>query len=163
MAALVGAVLKADYSFCFSAFFSLNIVNQKIWYLLKSNEDKKYYELAQFIKEAEDTCFFYIYPALSNDPINNDNLQCKIVKNLTNVYSFPVKTNQHGVCISIDSLDTFINSSKGKLISLHSKIALQESIPVNFFEGHLLRIDVLFKIKLKRIFNLLKSIIHKFI
>ena len=125
IAALVGAVLKADYSFCFSAFFSLNIVNQEIWYLLKYNKDKKYYELGPFIKKAEDTCFFYIYPALSNDSINNDNLQCKIVKDLTNVYSFPIRTKEHGICISIDSLDAFINSSKEKLISMHSGIALK--------------------------------------
>lgn len=113
MAALAGAILKAQKVYCFSGFFSLTNVNQDVWYLLKKEKDNllynQYYEISSYVKEAYNTEFVYVMPGLSKDMINNDWLQCKYVEKFENVYCLKIKEKNHGVCMPQYLLREFLN------------------------------------------------------
>jgi len=125
MAALAGALLEANRVYCFSAFFSLDDVNQEIWYMLKKNENvperKKYYNIVKYIKEAKNTKFFYVYPGLSKDLINNDSYQSTLVEGIGNVYTFRMKEKGHGTCMRKETLQAFVNYNENDLIYLSKK------------------------------------------
>lgn len=122
MAALVGALLGARCVYCFSAFFSLNNVDQEVWYLLNREKDNplynKYYEIYDYIKWAKCTHFFYVFPGLSEDKINNDSIQCGFVDDLDNVHVFKMKEKEHGICMYPYVLKEYLNLNYEKLIEI---------------------------------------------
>lgn len=136
MAATAGALMHAEQVFSFSALFNLNIMYKGIWDLYEAGFDdpriSQYYDLRPHIKNAANTSFFYMYPALNRDPVANDHEQNLMVKELDNVYDFPIHSPAHGVVIAMEMVEVYLNKTPDKLKKLHEKMAKKYSgIPVD--------------------------------
>lgn len=130
MAVLAGVLLESKCIFCFSCFWSLNCINYDVWHLVgfyqNDPQRNKYYDLVPIIKESNSR-IVYIYPANNRDEINNDHVQCELVKNLKQIIQIPVKSKRHGACINRFLLSKLVN------LSDYSQITAEYDRPMSEF------------------------------
>ena len=135
-AVLFGAILKAQYTLCFSAQFNLflggNIDKNPF---LKKNLDNpqkvNYYDIVPFLKQSL-TPIFYFVPFYAKQDLP----QIKYVKSLSNVYVFKMRSRHHGVPILKCMLKNLINLTYTDLLKIHNetseKIISQIAFSVKF-------------------------------
>lgn len=135
-AAVIGSILGAETVFCFSGFFSLYHISADPWFLpdhlAGEQHYNKYYEVVPYLKN-KTFKMFYFYPALSKDEINNDSFQCTLVKDCDNVYTFPMKTKEHGVAVAPYCVQDLVSMEPGELVRLHGGLKPGRPIPHESF------------------------------
>jgi len=126
-AALFGAKIKAQMAFAFSAQFSIYEFNKgptSYFYLnkyLENREVNQYYNICETIKDAIPIAYFY------PEENEGDRKQAVLVKDFSNVMSFPVVTATHGLELnnrerirllqmSVEEVKTLYVKNKGKSI-----------------------------------------------
>ncbi len=125
-ASLLGALLKAEQIFCFSAQFSLESILENPKQrarnptLVKYENDalvKQYYRIDNILRDSQ-VPVFYFYPAMAE----SDKKQSLYVKNLSNVYSFAFKQSVHGRTCYLVNLPSLLNRSVDDMLGLHQEL-----------------------------------------
>lgn len=121
IATLLGTVLNADYVYCFSGYFNLNILNEETWPLIKEKkifeENSKWYDLRTIITNSK-TKVFYFFPMR----LKGDRKQADYVKEISNVYSYALNSKVHGIPFGDrENVDRLLNVEPQVLIEKLSK------------------------------------------
>lgn len=122
-AALFGCLLQASHVLCFSGQFSLvsmmdgadmKHMNQLICHYADHPHYNQFYDITAWLEEHLSTPIFYFYPTRSEQ----DLLQFKIAKNLSNVFPIGIISDAHGIPFRLECLDCLINMQREQLSKL---------------------------------------------
>lgn len=120
MAALMGALLKAEYILCFSAQYYLwdQAKQPENFFLVKYADDverNKYYDIVDYMRQSK-SIFYYIMPAYADTDI----YQSKFVDGLENVRILRIASKHHGVPVLKENLNALLVMDKQGLERLFS-------------------------------------------
>lgn len=121
IATLLGAVLNADYVYCFSGYFNLNILDEEIWPLIKEkniyDENSKWYDLRTIVANSK-TEVLYFFPMR----LKGDRKQAYFVKKIPNVHSYALNSKVHGIPFGDrENIEELLNVEPQVLIEMLSK------------------------------------------
>lgn len=134
-AMIFGILLDAEYIFSFSGQFSIQDVvdnNSQIHYpLLFEHKDdlskNKYFNIANLVK-SKNIPIFYFVSSLSDCDKN----QINIASGIKNVYSFKIKSDDHGIPFPLINLQKIINMPQNELIKLNKSLSNKEISKLSF-------------------------------
>jgi hypothetical protein len=122
-AVLMGCLLQASHVLCFSGQFSLSNmldgpemqhINQLLYHYVNHPDYNQFYDITTWLRKHSSVPIFYFYPSMSEQDV----LQYKIVKNLSNISSIGIISDAHGIPFRLECLDYLINMKREDLFNL---------------------------------------------
>lgn len=133
-AVLLGILLKAEHIFSFSGQFSLclDCLSDPLVSDFKKEERSRYYDLKDLIKgSAAQIFYFYTHK------VGEDQRQAEHIKDCSNVHTFNIAYEHHGITPFLFDLPKILNMSQRGLLKMHTtahnKVFTREGFSIRYF------------------------------